>query len=304
MKSFKTFRLHQELYFSPFGQNSKSAIILEQKKSYSIRTVDNLGYDDKLDKCTNFLNPLSGPFSLKGAKHGDVITLNIEEITHTRDIGLSSCGPLPSYLLGTLKKNVVGEPVIFWKIEDDFCYPIVDNQIDRSIALKKALMIGCLRSADDLGKATISSLDADQYGGNFDCNLFKQGALIFLPIRNDNAEFYIGDVHYCQSDGEIGGTGIEITAEIKFSAHLCLTPIHKDLHVIADDFVYFFGIGPTIEDGIIKAFSQGYEALTLTGISDDMSRLLLAHGSTLKIIKLGQPNIVSIGIEAKYFSKK
>ena len=206
MKSFKTFRLHQELYFSSFGQNSKSAIILEQKKSYSIRTVDNLGYDDKLDKCTNFLNPLSGPFSLKGAKHGDVITLNIEKITHTRDIGLSSCGPLPSYLLGTLKKNVVGEPVIFWKIEDDFCYPIVDNQIDRSIALKKALMIGCLRSADDLGKATISSLDADQYGGNFDCNLFKQGALIFLPIRNDNAEFYIGDVHYCQSDGEIGGS--------------------------------------------------------------------------------------------------
>ncbi|MEX5559306.1 acetamidase/formamidase family protein [Pseudomonas rhodesiae] len=302
MKYSKTCRLKQKSHFSSFGENSKNAIILEQKKSYTIKTIDNLGYDENLNKCSDFLNPLSGPFSLKGAKFGETIALNIEGIIHTRDIGLSSYGLLPTHLDETLKKNVLGEPVIFWKIEDEFCYPIKGSQIDRSIALRKSLMIGCLRSAENLGEASLSSLDADQYGGNFDCKLFKQDALIFLPIRNDNAEFYIGDVHYCQSDGEVGGTGIEVTAEITFSAEVCSAPIHKGLHVTVDNLVYFMGVGSTINDGIAKAFSQGYEALTHKGINDNLTRLLLAHGSTLQLIKIGYPNIVAIGIELKYFS--
>lgn len=302
MKSNKAQRIGQGIHHSFFEPHPETTIKLEPKKIYTIKTIDNLGYDEDLDKCSDYLNPLSGPYSIGKLKDNcHTIAINIRQVIHTRNIGLSSSGLLPDYLTPPLKKPVLGEPITFWRLEDKLCHPIVEGQVCPTISLTKSLMIGCLRCVDPIGTKPLSSLDADEYGGNFDCKLFKQGALVFLPIIDNNAAFYFGDVHYCQSDGEVGGSGIEVTAEITFSAEACTNPIHTGLHVVTEGFVYFFGVALTIEEGLTKAFSQGHEALTSKGISDKLIRLLLAHGSQLEIIKLGFPNIVAVGIDLKYF---
>ena len=211
------------------------------------------------------LKVFSGPYALDNVKNGSTIAITIHQIVHTRNIGLSSSGLLPCNLTRRLKKPVLGEPIIFWKLEDDFCNPIIEKQIKSEISWEKSLMIGCLRCAAPLGVKALNSLDVDEYGGNFDCKLFKAGAVIYLPIIDKNAVFYFGDVHYCQSDGEVGGSGIEVTAAITFSANICTHPIHAGLHTVTEGFVYFFGVAPTIQEGVTKAFSQGHEALTSHG---------------------------------------
>ncbi|TFY84318.1 hypothetical protein DYL59_29670 [Pseudomonas kairouanensis] len=302
MKSNKPQQIGKAIHHGFFEPHPETTIELEQNKIYTIKTIDNLGYDENLDKHSDYLNPLSGPYSIGKIKDNcNTIAISIKNVKHTRNIGLSSSGLLPAHLSPPLKKPVLGEPITFWKLEDKLCNPIVDGQISPTISLTKSLMIGCLRCVDPIGTKPLSSLDADEHGGNFDCKLFKQGAVIFLPIIANNASFYFGDVHYCQSDGEVGGSGIEVTAEITFSAEPCINPIHTGLHVIIEGFIYFFGVARTIEEGITKAFSQGHEALTSKGISDKLTRLLLANGSQLKIIKLGFPNIVAVGIDSKYF---
>lgn len=301
MKYNKPEHIKQTTHHSLFELNPENTFKLKQKKIYTIKTIDNLGYDENLDKCSDYLNPLSGPYALDNVKNGSTIAITIHQIVHTRNIGLSSSGLLPCNLTPRLKKPVLGEPIIFWKLEDDFCNPIIEKQIKSEISLEKSLMIGCLRCADPLGVKALNSLDVDEYGGNFDCKLFKAGAVIYLPIIDKNAVFYFGDVHYCQSDGEVGGSGIEVTAAITFSANICTHPIHAGLHTVTEGFVYFFGVAPTIQEGVTKAFSQGHEALTSHGVNDDLIRLLLAHGSRLKLIKLGTPNIIAIGIDSRYF---
>src|SRR5205085_8910583 len=49
---------------------------------------------------------------------------------------------------------------------------------------------------------------------------FTAGVEVQFPVFTEGALFHLGDVHACQSDGEIVGTGIETTAEVEFSVRV------------------------------------------------------------------------------------
>ena len=53
-----------------------------------------------------------------------------------------------------------------------------------------------------------------------DCLGFCEGTTAYLPIFVDGALFHIGDGHAWQSDGEILGTGIEISMDVEFTLTL------------------------------------------------------------------------------------
>lgn len=56
---------------------------------------------------------------------------------------------------------------------------------------------------------------AGDHGGNMDCNLARAGATVYLPIFIDGGLLAMGDVHAVMGDGEVGGQGIEVGAEIE-----------------------------------------------------------------------------------------
>ena len=80
-------------------------------------------------------------------------------------------------------------------------------------------MIGCFGVAPDRGQA-ISTATSGPYGGNMDYLGFCEGTTAYLPIFVDGALFHIGDGHAWQSDGEILGTGIEISMDVEFTLTL------------------------------------------------------------------------------------
>ena len=67
----------------------------------------------------------------------------------------------------------------------------------------------------------ISSRPPGRYGGNMDFNKLTAGATLYLPVFHDGAQFFTGDSHAAQGDGEVNGTAIEasLTATLQFIVH-------------------------------------------------------------------------------------
>jgi amidase len=49
---------------------------------------------------------------------------------------------------------------------------------------------------------------------------FGEGATVYFPVFEPGALFHLGDGHATQGDGEIVGTGIEISMDVQFTVEL------------------------------------------------------------------------------------
>ena len=52
------------------------------------------------------------------------------------------------------------------------------------------------------------------HGGNIDSKYIKKGSRVYLPVQVPWALLQMGDLHASMGDGELCGTGIEISGEI------------------------------------------------------------------------------------------
>jgi acetamidase/formamidase len=59
------------------------------------------------------------------------------------------------------------------------------------------------------------------FGGNMDFKELTAGASLFLPVFHRGGQFYVGDPHSAQGDGEVDGTAIEhsLTGTYRFIVH-------------------------------------------------------------------------------------
>ena len=80
-------------------------------------------------------------------------------------------------------------------------------------------MLGCFGVQPGNGQS-ISTATSGPYGGNMDYRGFRAGTTVYLPVAADGALLYLGDGHAVQGDGEIGGTGIEVSMEVEFRVDL------------------------------------------------------------------------------------
>jgi acetamidase/formamidase len=80
-------------------------------------------------------------------------------------------------------------------------------------------MLGCFGVAPFGGEAISTSTSA-KHGGNMDYKGFAQGVTVYLPVFVEGALFFVGDGHAVQGDGEIVGTGIEVSFDVQFTVRL------------------------------------------------------------------------------------
>ena len=50
-----------------------------------------------------------------------------------------------------------------------------------------------------------------------DYNRIAEGVTVFFPVFTEGALFFLGDGHALQGDGEMDGTGVEISMDVRFS---------------------------------------------------------------------------------------
>jgi len=101
-----------------------------------------------------------------------------------------------------------------------------------------------------------NSIPPGVFGGNVDNWRFGPGTSVYYPVFAEGARFFVGDPHFGQGDGEMCGTAIEASLDVR----LRLTVV-RDLPVqsptlLTDTHWYTHGFGDTLDEAMRMAAEQ------------------------------------------------
>lgn len=183
--------------------------------SISTTTVDASGCDQHGVSVTPRGNPQTGPFLVEGAEPGDTLVVRIDQIRPNRDHGWARSVVAPNVVDPTYVKQLPEAPLADWQINHDEGTATLKSPLSKlgELTIPIEPMLGCFGVAPFRQQA-ISTATSGEYGGNMDYRGFKAGTTVYFPVFEPGALFFLGDGHAAQGDGEIAGTGIEISMEV------------------------------------------------------------------------------------------
>lgn len=185
-------------------------------------TVDSVGYDATGTRVTPGGNPQTGPFYVDGAEPGDTLAVVLERIEPNRDSGISGTVIAPHIVdPWTVRRLPEDDVEGVWRIDraGGTATLLAPNTGLAGFSVPLAPMLGCFGVAPRHGQA-ISTATSAEHGGNMDYRGFRAGVTVYLPVFAPGALFHLGDGHAAQGDGEIVGTGIEVSCEVQFTVRL------------------------------------------------------------------------------------
>ena len=184
-------------------------------------TVDAWGKDASDTEVTPRGNPQTGPFYVDGAEPGDTLMIVLDRISPNRSIGYSRTVVAPNVVDPVFARELPDSGVVDWRIDNKSGTATLLKEDTRlgSLTIPLAPMLGCFGVAPSKGQA-ISTDTSAEHGGNMDYRGFIAGVTVYFPVFVPGALLHLGDGHATQGDGEIVGTGIEISMEVQFTVRL------------------------------------------------------------------------------------
>jgi len=174
-------------------------------------------------------NAATGPIKVLGVLPGDVICIEI------LDIKLDSYGIMITSPGHGILGDLINEP-------NTKIIHIKKGKAVFSDKIKLAVepMVGVI------GVSTISKLRSTlpgEHGGNMDVKDIKAGSKVYFPVNVEGAGVAIGDLHACMADGEISGSGIDISGIVKlriskvqgFDVNVPIVETKKEFMVISSE---------------------------------------------------------------------
>ena len=222
----KTHRFQPDHYFMSLGSHPPVLEIAPGDRVITT-TLDASGRDAASEQVTPRGNPMTGPFYITGAEPGDTLVFQIDRITPNRALGWSSHGLAPHVVepdfvtgLYHFPKDQPYTPA-FWNVDCESWTARLTSpeSLLGRLVLPLDPMLGCFGVAPAGGQA-ISTATSGPHGGNMDYRGFRAGARVYLPVSVPGALLFLGDGHAVQGDGEVAGTGIEISMEVEFGVDL------------------------------------------------------------------------------------
>lgn len=219
----KTHEFHPTHYHRTFGPHEPVLRIASGDRVVT-RTVDAGGFDADDRHVTARGNPLTGPFWVDGAEPGDQVTVHVESVVPNRTRGFSRASLAPNVLDPAFAVETASEYVsehAEWAVDvSRGVAKLVEPETALGrIELELAPMLGCIGVAPTRGQA-ISTATSAEHGGNMDYRKLTGGVTLHFPVFEPGALLFVGDAHALQGDGEISGTGIEISADVRFTVEL------------------------------------------------------------------------------------
>jgi len=182
-------------------------------------TVDSWGLDANEQEVTEGPNPMTGPFYVDGVEVGDTLVVHLDRLTPNRVRGWARMGLAHNVVDPAAVSTLPSRDIVLdWNVDVAAGTASLKEPMGKlgNFTLPIAPMVGCFGVAPELGQA-ISTATSGEFGGNMDYNGFVQGVTVYFPVFQPGALFHIGDGHALQGDGEMSGTGIEITFEVQFT---------------------------------------------------------------------------------------
>ena len=156
---------------------------------------------------------LTGPIYIDAARPGDMLEVRILDVEFRIDYGVNNSGP-----------GMGAAPELLTEVARN----IIRLDLERGVAkfsprieLPLAPFMGIMAVAPPPAQAPANTRPPGAFGGNIDLKMLTRGATLYLPVFNEGAQFFTGDGHGLQGDGEVNGTAIEIslTPTLQFIVH-------------------------------------------------------------------------------------
>jgi len=225
-------------------------------------TADAHGQDRDMATVADPPNPQTGPFYVEGAEPGDTLVLTLDRLAPNRTYGYTRTMVAPNVVDPAYVPELPWPPPGEmrrgeWYVDAAAGTATLiapETKLGR-LALPLDPMLGCFGVAPARGQA-ISSATSAEHGGNMDYRGFRAGVKVYLPVFMPGALVFVGDGHAVQGDGEIVGTGIEISFDVQFTARLI-----KGLKINwprGEDAGYIFTIGNArpLDQGVQHATTE------------------------------------------------
>jgi len=185
-------------------------------------TVDNAGYDATDTQVTPGGNPQTGPFHIESAELGDTLAVHFDRILPNRKIGRTATVIAPNVLdPGYVASEMPEGGRAEWHVDVEKWTATLMSPVTQlgELTLPLEPMVGCFGVAPPRGQA-ISTATSSTHGGNMDYRGFQEGVTVYFPVFVAGALFHLGDGHAVQGDGEIVGTGVEISFDVQFTVNV------------------------------------------------------------------------------------
>ncbi len=184
-------------------------------------TVDAYGRDARNEQIAAGSNPQIGPFYVENAEPGDTLALHLDHLYPNRDYGYTSTAVAANVVDPQYGRELPERERAEWRIDRARGTATLVKRVTKlgNLTLPLAPMLGCFGVAPPDGQA-ISTVTSGPYGGNMDYRGFVAGVTVYLPVFVPGALLFLGDGHAVQGDGEIVGTGIEVSFDVQFTVRL------------------------------------------------------------------------------------
>jgi acetamidase/formamidase len=163
---------------------------------------------------------LTGPVWVEGAAPGDTLEVRILKVEPRVGWGFNTQGTggaLPNYLSASFRKLI--------RIKNGFAH----FSDDIEVPLNPFQGIMAVAPADDFvsplpdaaAAHIVSARPPGPFGGNLDTKELGAGSILYLPVFQPGGQFYTGDPHAVQGNGEVSGTALELsnTVTVQFFVH-------------------------------------------------------------------------------------
>ena len=156
---------------------------------------------------------LTGPIYVEGAEPGDTLEVRVHDIKFRVPYGVNNTGPGKGVLPKLLKEATAK----LIRIDLERRVALFSDEIQ--IPLNPFMGIMAVSPPASIG--LVSSTPPGAWGGNIDLKFTGIGSSLFLPVFNMGGQFYTGDGHAVQGDGEVDGGAIEISLKptLQFIVH-------------------------------------------------------------------------------------
>jgi len=185
-------------------------------------TVDNAGRDASDQQVTPGGNPQTGPFYIEDAEQGDTLAVRFDRLWPNRRVGRTSTIIAPNVVDPHYVSQMPDEYIqAEWELDlEEGTATLIkpETKLGR-LTLSLEPMLGCFGVAPPRGQI-ISTATSSTHGGNMDYKGFVSGVTVYFPVFVPGALLFMGDGHAVQGDGEIVGTGIEVSFDVQFTVQL------------------------------------------------------------------------------------